>query len=103
MKKLLIFLLLASSSTAFGTLRYNPKTRIYHSENAPRNVNQKEYNALIHYFATSRGILNMSSYELAALFIELRSVGTPAALQIIRDTEEGLKEYKKEIKRIQNL
>ena len=105
MKKLLILLLIASSSATFCTLRFDRQTRKYRSDNAPRNVNQDEYNEIMCDLELTcpQGILNLTAHELVLLFGNLRAQGTPAALQVIRDIEEAIKMYKEDLKRIQNL
>lgn len=50
-----------------------------------------------------RGILHLSPSEIAGFFLELRTIGTPAALQVIKDIEVGIKAFNRDIKRIQNL
>lgn len=105
MKKLLIFLLTMSASIAFGTLKYNQKTSRYYSENAPKNVNQEEYHGLVCLFNLlhPQGMNEMMPSDWADIFTALRMVGTPAALRLIHDYEEMIKQYNRELARIRSL
>jgi|GEM_PF-3900068 hypothetical protein len=107
MKKAITLLLtISASATTFATLKYDPMTDRISSENAPKNVDQNEYNNILQVFLANIGprtIYQLSNYELATFFSYLQSVGTPTALQLIRDIEELIKEHRKNIQRLQNL
>src|SRR5665647_281436 len=103
MKRLLIACLIFMSSTAVAEFAYNQQTGKYSSKHASRNFNQEEYNALCHRFIQAyspRGLLDLTTPELAALFVQLRAHGTPVALRFIHDAEKLIKEARKDIKRI---
>ena len=105
MKKLLVLLLAITTSTTFCTVRWDNQRRVYYSENAPSNVNQDEYDELVYGIELRypQGVLSLSVHQLAVIFATLKMRGTPAALQVIRDTEEVIQAYKKDMKHLQCL
>jgi hypothetical protein len=105
MKKIIILLLALTSSSTFCALRFNPHTKRYYTD-ASSKVDQNEYHAIVcdlQQVIQPRTFFELTALELAVLFTQLKSIGTPAALQIIRDIEQGIKERNKEVKRIQRL
>lgn len=91
---------------SFCTLRYDEKTDRVYSENAPKNVDQNEYNNLLLEVMNNykpRGFVQLTTTEYAAIFSWLRIRGTPTALWLIHDLEELIKAIKREVERIGNL
>ena len=106
MKKIIILLLAITSSNAFCALKFDQRTKRYYSEPASSKVDQNEYHNLVcdlEKVISPRSFFELTAVELAVLFTQLKAIGTPAALQIIRDIEQGIKTRKKEIRRISNL
>ena len=115
MKKLFMILTIIISSTTLATLKYDPMTKCFYSKNAPKNVNQAEYHKIICEMTEvmsalfmiqsigTEGILKFTDHNLAFIFTCLKRKETPTALQVIKDIEEFIKEYRKNIKHVQNL
>lgn len=106
MKKLFIACLIFMTSVAVAELAYDQQTGKFYSKNAPKSVNKEEYNELWYRFIqihSPRGILDLTAPELAAVFVQLRSHGTAAALRFIHDAEKIVKTARKDLKRINNL
>jgi hypothetical protein len=104
MKKIIILLAITSFTTFCG-LRFNPRTKRYYTD-ASTKVDQNEYHNLVcdlEKVIHPRSFFELTALELAVLFTQLKSIGTPTALQIIRDIEQGIKDRNKEIRRIQRL
>lgn len=106
MKKLLIAYLLLVSSVAVGEFVYDEKTNAYSSKGASRDVDQAEFNEICYIFVRScypRGILDLTTHELALFFAGLRIKGTPAALRFIHDAKEMIKIARADFRSLENL
>ena len=93
MKKLLLYALVAllSCSSIVARLRYNMDKELYYSENAPKNVNQKEYNALVTViveYCQENPNINLDAYIMA----QLKILGSPASLRLANDLKRLAKE-----------
>lgn len=95
MKKLFVFLTVIAASTIFATLKYNPMTDRFYSENAPKNVDQDKYGELFEIIEIEY-IFNLTNHQLAQLFAILRIEGGPEGLQAIHDIEEVVQMYREE-------
>jgi hypothetical protein len=105
MKKLLFLFLVIAPSTTFCGLKYDQKKYRFYSDKAPKNVNQDEYNGLVQQFINlySADFLQGTIEEWVGMFAALRIIGTPAALQLMRDLEEMIKICKQDMQRLKNL
>ncbi|MFI5332880.1 MAG: hypothetical protein ACHQVS_02140 [Candidatus Babeliales bacterium] len=105
MKKLLIATMLIISTPVLAELAFY-HNGVPYSRGAASNVNQQEYQWLFGYCLQHfypRGYAELSAYELSVIFRYLKGIGTPAALRLIHDLEEMIKEGRKDMKRIEKL
>ncbi len=102
MKKILIAFLVLTMQVAVAELSYDSRTGKYYSKNAPRNINQIEYNELaVVFFKRINKIQNIvPGAEIAGAFGMLRMVGTPTALHLIKDLKAWFEAINNDMKDI---
>ena len=94
MKKLIFFVLISIASSVFADLVYDPTTHVIYCKSKAKNIDQNEYRSLLrHCIQIENNIIVMVKNRkispkkdfLNQCISYLRKVGTPTALQLIKD------------------